>query len=82
MHRVPKPDRRSPSRPLDPVHLPGVSLARNACAFPDRHRRVLPLRPLRLSLVHREARSNNQQRSRSAAFRMGVIPNRVTDISA
>jgi len=64
------------------VHLPRVSRARNACAFPHRHRRVLPLRPLRLSLVHPEARSNSQQRSGSAAFRMGIIPKRVTDTSA
>ena len=42
----------------------------------------LPLRPLRLPVVHPEARSNNQRRSGSAAFRMGVIPKRVTDSPA
>ena len=81
MHPVPKPDRRSPSRPLDPSTCPEChSLA--TPALPHRHRRVQPLRPLRLSLVHPEARSNSQQRSGSAAFRMGVIPKRVTDRSA
>ena len=64
------------------VHLPRVSRARNACAVPHRHRRVLPLRPLRLSLVYSEAGPSDQQHSGFSPLRLGIVSQRVNGVLA
>ena len=82
MHPVPKPDRRSPSRPLDPSTCPEChalatpALFRTDTAVYDHCARCAYL------WCYSEAGPNDQQRSGFSPLRLGIVSQRVKGVLA